>query len=101
MIFYLINNPCRHSVEVEDHLEGYSTGQSVTLNFFNLFLAEFGDYDSPDLSANYLEEFKVCPDQVCRLWRHYLFTKIFSIKLILFSYFDLFISASRTCSKNQ
>ncbi|CAB4010595.1 band 3 [Paramuricea clavata] len=25
--------------------------------------AEFGDYDSPDISANYLEDFKVCPDQ--------------------------------------
>lgn len=28
------------------------------------FAAEFGDYDSPDISENYLEGFKVCPDQV-------------------------------------
>ena len=26
--------------------------------------AEFGDCDSPDIAANYLEDFKVCPNQV-------------------------------------
>jgi hypothetical protein len=29
-----------------------------------LFSAEFGDYDSPDIAANYLDDFKVCLDQV-------------------------------------
>ena len=37
---------------------------TILFTIFSILSAEFGDYDSPDISANYLEDFKVCPDQV-------------------------------------
>ena len=42
------------------------------ITFLLILSAEFGDYDSPDISANYLKDFKVCPDQVSRQIRHCL-----------------------------
>ena len=49
---------------------------TIVFTFFSILSAEFGDYDSPDISANYLEDFKICPDQVSRytnVWFKYCF----------------------------